>query len=338
MIFIYNEKEQPMWDIKKKNDYFYRLESKNLGMDISKLGLGGKPIESIINDGVLKTALNLPRVDKPTNVLLNTVCSNNERTMIVFDKRNLNPFIHSISEKARYNNNVFFCSFDMVEFAIYSVRIYNGNIHAYDYDTEAKTFNIIFSLQDEVSDNEGKRIVPSLRIIGTTNDGSIYRKRITTDKNDPKKFILSYNIWEHESQIPKNAKGLRIVSLNDDRTDDLSDIRIKIYRPKRPSSTVIIQHNNEEGCKSILQGRYHIDPEKVKIFTPDSKKGGIKGLVSYLRRTKVDTVTYFCDQYSAPDVKKEIKNIRHEILENSNGKQFKTVQLLTADGVIIYLK
>lgn len=340
MIFVYNEKKSPVWEITKKNDYFFRLSDGKMGIDISSIGLKDLVLEDIVDKYALTS---IDDGNEADNLFRNTYFVPvqkllDEQTMVVFDKRNLAPFIHSVGDDVKYNNNVFLCAFDIEGVDIYSVRIYNGNIYAYNYDTEDKTLSIAFSLMEgDVTGENGKPLVPSLRIVGRRGDGAYFRKRIITSRDNPEKYVMNFNKWDTEDDIPKNSKGNPIISLEDDRTADGKDINIKIYRPKRPCSTVIIHDGDEKSCKDILANRYHIFVDRVKFYTPNEKKGGVKGIVSNLvKRNKVETATFFCKALDDP--KKGLKALKHELLTNCNGRSMKTVQVLFDDGSIIYLK
>ena len=328
MIYVFNETEKSAWAVKSKNDYFYQISGGKIGIDLSKTGLDNGPLEDVFHTDLLTGYGCKPLLDKPGAITLGCVCD--KKTLIVFDKRNLNPFIHSIGEKVRYNNNLFLCAFDMTYQAVYSVNAYNGNIYSYDYDSENKVLYVIFSLK-EGTDH-------TLRVVGKTDRGSIYRKRIILSKTDPDKYVMNYNVWPDEDSIPCNSKGEKIIDLRDNRSNDLTNIRIKVYRPKRPCANVAVLSETIDSCKAIIDKRYHIDPKHSNFFTVDEKKGGLKGLISFLRKRKLDTVTIFSTDYTLADVKPKSKEIRDNFLNDKGFKSFKTVQLMMKDGSIVYLK
>ena len=351
MIHIFNELDKPVWTMTKKNDYFYRISDGKVGIDVSNVGIkkaltkmNSEKNTSLTEDDLFdKSAFDThieaekQFIDKPGKITLDKLCGVN--TMVTFDKRNLKPFIRGLYD-VRYNNDIFICTFDMSYQAIYSVGVYDGNIYAYNYDTEANTFSIIFSLMntDEKKSNGG---LPSLRIHGVTDSGAVYRKRIIADNQNPGKFIMQYNVWQDKERIPKSSKGMPVVTLTDMRTNDLKDIRLKTFRPKRPCCTIICDEANTDSCKSIMANRYRMDPDndRCRIYIPRAKRGGIQSLTANLRdKQHIETVTFYTEKYTFSDFKTKMKDIRREFLINNCGNRFNTVQVLTKDGVVNYIK
>ena len=315
MIQLFNETQNPVWELKKTSEKYYRIQTRNephFGIDIYA--------ENIDIDKFDQNVLDTINDFKAPVTLYSGSTSQH------FESKRLFPFIKA--GNGNFNSTVVIAAFDIND-GKRLINHYSRFAYLYDayYDFDRKQLYMIFSFNN-TPDPERRCYLEN---VFESADGK-YASMKHFYLNRGEVSIVSKQM-SLENPIEKGKKGY-IVTV-DMSTNNGKGYNFKLFVPSKPTRNIFIENEDiKDRMFEINQNRYGYSPESTFVtIIDDNFREEAKRLST---EEKIGAVTYFIDK-----PREEIsgnQELTSKILNEYCGKFFKYIMILCNDGSVIRLR
>jgi hypothetical protein len=314
MILVYNENENPQWELVKKNNFFIRINNKNcnFGLDLLSKEISESEIdtEALANNNELRA---------PKVVL-------NKNTIIRYDKIKLQPYIRT--SQSDFNTDIILASFDIsAGERLINHSAYGVYISQFEYDYEKHQLHVIISIDSTVEN-------PYLEFYFMNKSENVAALHCLIYDSKTKEFKAIYRSKAINAIPPKGSRGY--INTND-RSIDKTKYNIRCYIPSRPTNNIVINDPDEKNfiCNTLIE-KFKLNPEKTNfILSKEDLKASLKDLVRYHGFVGI---TYYDGSKTAEEVKESRDTYLDKLNEEKFAKYFNVVFVMTNDGRVTRLK
>lgn len=312
MIQLFNETENPVWEMKKTSEKYYRIQTRNephFGIDIYA--------DDIDIDKFDKSVLDTINDFKAPVTLYNGSTSQH------FESKRLFPFIKA--GKNNFNSTVVIAAFDISD-GRRLINHYSRFAYLYDayYDFDRKQLFMIFSFNNTPDPN--RRCY--LENVFESEDGKVASmKHFYLNRGQVQIVTKQMSL---ENPIEKGKRGYIV-------TDDLSTnggkcYNFKLFVPTKPTRNIFIESEDvREKMLEINRDKYGHNPDNTFVTVIDDNfREEAKRLST---ENKIGAVTYYIDK--PREEVNENQEILNKILNEYCGKFFRYIMILCSDGSVI---
>jgi hypothetical protein len=327
MILVYNETENPIWELREKNNNYLQVINKQTSeCSISILR------KDVVDDELKKESLD------SINDLNNLKVFYSGNTAVRFDRWQLRPFIRKAGND--FNTNVVLASIDISDGRrLLNIRNYNAYIYSYYYNYEKKQLFIIFSMNESISK-------ACLELLFENEEGQPDNPRVFL-----KVFHLSYG--SHELKITsRNRRKNDIPPIGNpgyiaysDHTVDKYNYYQRNYLPMRLTQLMIFLKRGQKDYfltdELIKKNRVHPN-QMIIIEPPEEGEFNLRNTIRDLIETKrITAVTYIDPEKQIEDArvdKETYQAFKKNILVDNYGDYFTHVFFMDGEQKICLLK
>ena len=327
MIMIYNETENPMWELSEKNENYLQISNKlvpSFGIEVYR--------ENFDKDKISEKAL------KTVNSLSDLSIAYKENTVVRFDRWQLTPLIRSA--EGDFNTDIILASFDLNEDTrrLINLRNYHSYIYDFFYDYKNHHLFVIFSLNKTVQN----ACVEVLFEKETNEEGNplVFLKVFHLDRN--KRTMRVSSRARNLKDIPDRGKPGYI--RYEDRSIDKYEFKVRPYMPIRLTHCAIITEKDDRGflTEEIIKEN-RINPENMIIIEPPEE--GEFAMRSILKDTveihRTTAITYILPKIKKDDITSspdKFEEFKEHILKDMYGDFFTRVLVMDGDKEVFIIK
>lgn len=299
MIYIFNESDSAIWEVREKNEFFYHigLVNSRFGIDILKRDIDTS--EFIVN------SLNTPGKLMVLSSNSFNVCYNNKSGL---------PFLKSVVNVNDYSQDLYILSYKIPE-KMETVFEKNGkfNILYTKFDSKSGMIHIIGTAKP--SNNPFYYIT-----FADENGNNFVTKHLTTLKKNSSTTIFIQDYTREE--VEKCEFKTSIIG----NTDEIKKIRLRPSKTLIPYSVIVYPFKNTT-VADYCNNKFNKDSNHTKYVDQESKY-----MMSELRKLngmKYCAATFYVNKnFVEIDPQEDLKAIRGASI-------FNKVNYMTADGRIV---
>ena len=314
MIQLYNETENPVWEIRKSSDKYLRIQTRvepHFGIDVYTEGIDVDKIDESVLDTI--------------NDFKSPVTLYTGNTSQHFESKRLFPYVKASSKN--FGSVIVLAAFDISD-GKRLINHYSRFAYLYDayYDYSRKQLYMIFSFNN--TPDPDRRCY--LENVFMSADGNVATmKHFYVNRGEVSIVSKQMNM---NTPVEKGKKGYIVtidLSINDGK-----GYKFKKFIPTKPTRNIFIEHADlKEKMFEINQSRYGYNPESTFVTVIDENFRNEALRLS--TEEKIGAVTYFIDRPRDEVINNQ--ELSNKILNEYCGKFFKYVMILCNDGSTIRL-
>lgn len=308
MIYIYNQTNKPQWNVIDKAERFARIAT----VDDAKFGI------DIFKTAGMEDAVMRIDLSDEFGHRFDIVKVSDLTTTIRFDHRHFNPFIMPVEEGN--NTDILLISVSLDE-GKEMINYFSRDAFVYYYKIDAEHDVMHFVVSFNVNEQ-----MPFIQFILRGYDRDMVT-RVMVRYSDRRNAYEVTNTTIAKIEVP--AKGQRGYFDTSDRRLEDGTHPIHVYRPARPTHTIVKLDDVTDEQMDRIKHRYHLTDRSAKFVAP-------RELRNYARKTRISAVTYVINK----DTKSIIDN-KDEVIESlaKLGVHFyRTVNVVSNEGKVIRIK
>lgn len=315
MIQLFNETENPVWELKKTSEKYCRIQTRTeprFGIDIY--------MENIDMDKFDMDVLNTINDFKAPVTLYEGSTSQH------FESKRLFPYIKAGSKN--FGSTIVLAAFDISD-GKRLINHYSRFAYLYDayYDFDKKQLYMIFSFNN--TPNPDRRCYLE-NVFISADDKTASMKHFYLNRGEVQ--IVSKQM-SMENPIEKGKKGY-IVTI-DMSVNNGKGYNFRLFVPNKPTRNIFIEHEDlKDRVLELNAERYGHSAENTFVTViNDGFREEAKRLST---EEKIGAVTYFIDKTKDEIV--DDQEIKSKILNEYCGKFFKYVMVFCSDGSVFRLR
>lgn len=314
MLYLYNENDNPVWELKSDDSRFLRLQL----IERPEFGI------NIQNRDIKKEDFNMAVLESTNNVYdVNRLADFN--SSIHFDVKSLRPTIMHSDEK--YNSDIYIASFDITD-GSRVINLVTSKAYIYNslYDYDAKMLHVIFSLNKKAD----KTFLEFIFEDKDKKNVFIRHFMINAKSNLPKVVARSMSL---SNPIERGKRG----HINPTDHANGTKYNIKRYVPLRPTKLIFFDKNEDKEamCNAITSTfKYDMERSELQCLEGSDVREVVKGWV-YNKNYRC--ATYYVPEKNREEIRADA-DFRKSLLDDKYAKLFDVVLVLCNDSWVVRIK